>query len=91
MSNDTRYNGWPTYETWRVNLEMFDGLSVADLTGTDHLADFLSLYTGVSVAEMALAEMLREQAEEMSWSLIVKVGFLSAFSVDFVPLDKFSS
>lgn len=62
---DTRYNGWPTYETWRVNLEMFDGLLIADLTGTDHLADFLSLYTSVPVAEMALAEMLRERAEEM--------------------------
>jgi len=23
--NDTRYNGWTNYATWRVNLEMFDG------------------------------------------------------------------
>jgi hypothetical protein len=65
MTNDTRYNGWPTYETWRVNLEMFDGLSVADITGMDHLADFIKLYASVPVAEMALALMLREQAEEM--------------------------
>lgn len=25
MSNDGRYNGWSNYETWRVNLEVFDG------------------------------------------------------------------
>lgn len=25
MSNDTKYNGWTNYATWRVNLEMFDG------------------------------------------------------------------
>lgn len=25
MSNDGRYNGWANYETWRVNLELFDG------------------------------------------------------------------
>jgi hypothetical protein len=24
MPNDTRYNGWTNYATWRVNLEIFD-------------------------------------------------------------------
>ena len=23
--NNNRYNGWNNYETWRVNLEIFDG------------------------------------------------------------------
>jgi hypothetical protein len=27
MSN---YNGWTNYETWRVNLEMFDGATLRD-------------------------------------------------------------
>ena len=30
MSNDTRYNGWTNYATWRVNLEVFDGLNLRD-------------------------------------------------------------
>lgn len=25
MSNNTTYNGWTNYATWRVNLEIFDG------------------------------------------------------------------
>jgi hypothetical protein len=25
MTNDTKYNGWTNYATWRVNLEMVDG------------------------------------------------------------------
>ena len=25
MKTDTTYNGWTNYETWRVNLELFDG------------------------------------------------------------------
>jgi hypothetical protein len=25
MKNDNTYNGWTNYETWRVNLEIFDG------------------------------------------------------------------
>jgi hypothetical protein len=24
--NDTRHNGWTNYATWRVNLEIFDGI-----------------------------------------------------------------
>jgi len=25
MKNENTYNGWANYETWRVNLELFDG------------------------------------------------------------------
>lgn len=25
MKNDKKFNGWTNYETWRVNLEYFDG------------------------------------------------------------------
>ena len=28
---DTEYNGWTNYATWRVNLEMFDGVTVDDI------------------------------------------------------------
>jgi hypothetical protein len=27
------YNGWTNYETWRINLEIFDGLTPEDITG----------------------------------------------------------
>jgi len=26
-----KYNGWTNYATWRVNLEMFDGMLVTDI------------------------------------------------------------
>ena len=29
------YNGWTNYETWRVNLEMFDGYDASDCPGLD--------------------------------------------------------
>lgn len=29
------YNGWPNYATWRVNLEIFDGCTPADIMGID--------------------------------------------------------
>jgi hypothetical protein len=28
---DTTYNGWRNYETWRVNLEVFDGMDVQEM------------------------------------------------------------
>jgi hypothetical protein len=28
---DTTYNGWRNYETWRVNLEVFDGINVREM------------------------------------------------------------
>ena len=31
--NDTTYNGWSNYATWRVNLEVFDGLELSDVIG----------------------------------------------------------
>lgn len=44
-----KYNGWTNYATWRVNLEIFDGVPFID----DFEGDTL-----------ALAEFLKELAEE---------------------------
>jgi hypothetical protein len=30
---DKTYNGWSTYATWRINLEIFDGVSLEDFSG----------------------------------------------------------
>jgi len=45
----TTYNGWTNYATWRINLEMFDGLGYEDFYSTD---------------QQSLADELREIAEE---------------------------
>jgi len=36
MSSNEKYNGWTNYPTWRVHLEMFDGLSFEDLFGESY-------------------------------------------------------
>lgn len=33
--NDTKYNGWTNYATWRVNLEIFDGMTPDDFGLTE--------------------------------------------------------
>jgi len=31
MSQDTTYQGWANYATWRVRLELFDGMTLDDM------------------------------------------------------------
>lgn len=50
MGNE--YNGWTNYETWRVNLEIFDGFDMGDLPRTIDNA-------------YALSEYLKEMADEL--------------------------
>ena len=54
MSNikDGTYNGWTNYATWRVNLEIFDGVNPIDMGWT-------------TVDEYELAPVLRDYAEEL--------------------------
>jgi len=49
MTNDTTYNGWRNYATWRINSDIFDGQSPEDVTGdmaaeVSDLADALKEY-----------------------------------------------
>ena len=46
------YNGWSNYATWRVNLEIFDGLSPLEITGR------------ALPAVSELREILQEMAEQ---------------------------
>jgi hypothetical protein len=79
MSNPNEFNGWSNYATWRVQLELFDGMDPADM------------FPGVT-REFDLTEMLlyyaREHIEETSsgvardWAL----AFLS--DVNFVQIAR---
>ena len=53
---DNKYNGWTNYATWRVNLEIFDGMDCSDLP-------MLSRYSEPDPNEVA--EYLKEYAEEI--------------------------
>lgn len=40
---DNTYNGWTNYATWRVNLEIFDGLEIGDLSFNTDSSDAYDL------------------------------------------------
>jgi hypothetical protein len=57
--SDKTYNGWTNYETWRVNLEIFDGFdpteyySSCDLTDAYELGQSLQQYAEEVIFECA--------------------------------------
>jgi hypothetical protein len=57
---DTTYNGWTNYATWRVNLEVFDGLDPYD-----HFSDDQSTMVDW------LPDALQQMAEECIFPLII--------------------
>jgi len=50
--SDKTYNGWSNYETWRINLEIFDGVTLEDMNT-------------VEVDPYLLKDYLQEYAEEI--------------------------
>jgi hypothetical protein len=55
---DKTYNGWTNYETWRVNLEVFDGMTASDFDGADD----------AEVDIYAFSKQLEEYADEVIFS-----------------------
>lgn len=57
-----KYNGWANYETWRVNLEMLDGMTAEDfgIGQADLAADYLE-----GTATEDLAERLESYVVEI--------------------------
>lgn len=54
----TTYNGWHNYATWRINLEIFDGMELGDFWGY-HDADSLD------IDAYELGQHLKDYAEEL--------------------------
>jgi hypothetical protein len=59
MQAENQYNGWTNYATWRVNLEMFDGLNLRDhFDGLPEVCDVARWAQGYAeeVIDAALSE-----------------------------------
>lgn len=69
--NDTKYNGWTNYATWRVNLEFFDDGATEYYTDADSMKDYVVSYIEESsegiVRSYALAFL-----DEVNWHEIAE-------------------
>jgi hypothetical protein len=63
METNSKYNGWTNYATWRVNLEVFDGMNYLEVFGNNE-----SDFNPEMVDECELADSMQSLAEELIFS-----------------------
>lgn len=91
--NDQKYNGWTNYATWRVNLEVFDGMDVVEQFGDANghldvreLAHNLEAFADemiVGDARNLMGDYARAFLSEVNWQEIAR------HILDEIALDNF--
>lgn len=51
-----KYNGWTNYATWRINLEVFDGMSLRDIAGRSSSSPFEVVECMKSIVEEIVSQ-----------------------------------
>lgn len=80
MAQDNTYNGWTNYATWRVNLEIFDGLDPRDMgwqrLDTYELSQCLKEYANeiieIDVKEGLALDYARAFISDVNWYSIAE-------------------
>ena len=79
--SDTTYNGWSNYATWRINLEVFDGMTLEDMNTVEvdpyevsqYLKDyaeeiiFLDSHIGGKSPSSLMEDYARAFLQEVNW------------------------
>jgi len=74
---DGTYNGWTNYATWRVNLEIFDGMDIEDMGWTD-----LDKYDLSLVLKDYVEEILETQVAGKDGGMSLIFSYAMAFLQD---------
>jgi hypothetical protein len=80
MTNTTSCNGWTNYATWRVQLEIFDGMDLAewnlDRFDIFELADWLKEYAGEVIEQTSTPGLARDYAlaflADVNWAELAR-------------------
>jgi hypothetical protein len=79
MTTDNRHNGWTNFPTWKVNLELFDGLDPRDMWAQEVAGD--SAYDlAVQLEEFAL-NFIGDHVDDTSPNGTIE-GWAHAFLAD---------
>ena len=88
-----KYNGWTNYATWRINLEMFDGMPVEDfewMRTWQALQDYAEDYIIETTPEGLGRDYALAFLSEVNWNEIAKHyenEWLAANLSEFAPQD----
>ena len=77
--SDKTYNGWTNYATWRVNLEVFDGmdadsfdLSQQDYALADDLKEYVESYIDESTPDGIAKDYAMAFLDDVNWREIAE-------------------
>ena len=70
---DKKYNGWTNYETWRVNLEIFDGIA-----WLDQFDDGMEVYEATDYLKEYAKEILESENGAKGLCFDYAMAFLDA-------------
>ena len=79
--NDKTYNGWTNYATWRVNLEVFDGLNLRDWFDREQY-ETLDIYEVSKWAREYAESIIDDTTQTEITAASVVNGWASAFLAD---------
>ena len=68
------YNGWTNYATWRINLEIFDGLDLAEHFDTKPDLTDATAWCSEYVDDL-IAEQARDLALDYAFAFVSQVNF----------------
>lgn len=65
MNTETKYNGWTNFATWKINLEIFDGMSLGDFWGY-HDTEEVDAYEFEHTLKEYVEDLLTEQSSGLA-------------------------
>lgn len=83
----TEYNGWTNYATWRVNLEIFDGIDPHDFLRSYQVAEMDAYELGLAFKDYA-ETMLEDQARGDGMSLVFSYAMAFLQDVNWREIAK---
>lgn len=81
MARGEQYNGWANYSTWRINLKIFDGQSLEDVTGSWDRVDAYDL-------GKVLEEQVESLLEESGKGLVLDYAMSFINDVDWTEIAE---
>jgi hypothetical protein len=69
---DTKYNGWTNYATWRINLEILSDMEFDEQVSADYLKDLVEELVFIGVKDCLAADYARAFISDVNFYEIAK-------------------
>ena len=72
MKTNEDYNGWTNYATWRINLELFDGMEIDEPVSCDYVEELAQEYINPDGEESIRVDYANAFISDVNWHEIAE-------------------